>query len=289
LERILMRRTVAAPLLSAASVLLVLAGSGCQPTADTVRAKATATAATPLVAAPLAGAPQQPQRHVAPVAKHARVPRRSAPPGDIGVNGGRVILPSGRHTPGAVSAAVTPQTVRSTICRTGYTKTVRPSSSYTTALKVQQLRSGYAFRGDLSTRDYEEDHLIALELGGSPSSPRNLWPEPYATAAGAGTKDLVENQLHDLVCSGRLSLRTAQRAIATNWWQAYRAYGGRAVPVVFNGPYRAAPSTIPGGAMVPATGATARCVDGTLSYSQHRSGTCSHHGGVAQWINQPAS
>lgn len=30
-------------------------------------------------------------------------------------------------------------------------------------------------------------------------------------------------------------------------------------------------------------GATALCADGTYSYSQHRSGTCSHHGGVAQW------
>lgn len=31
-------------------------------------------------------------------------------------------------------------------------------------------------------------------------------------------------------------------------------------------------------------GATAQCNDGTYSYSQHRSGTCSHHGGVAQWL-----
>jgi hypothetical protein len=32
-------------------------------------------------------------------------------------------------------------------------------------------------------------------------------------------------------------------------------------------------------------GATARCNDGTYSYSQHRQGTCSHHGGVAVWLN----
>jgi hypothetical protein len=31
-------------------------------------------------------------------------------------------------------------------------------------------------------------------------------------------------------------------------------------------------------------GATARCNDGTYSFSQHRSGTCSHHGGVASWL-----
>jgi hypothetical protein len=31
-------------------------------------------------------------------------------------------------------------------------------------------------------------------------------------------------------------------------------------------------------------GATAECRDGTYSFSQHRSGTCSHHGGVARWL-----
>jgi hypothetical protein len=34
-------------------------------------------------------------------------------------------------------------------------------------------------------------------------------------------------------------------------------------------------------------GAPARCADGTYSYSQHASGTCSHHGGVARWIRHP--
>jgi Protein of unknown function (DUF3761) len=34
-------------------------------------------------------------------------------------------------------------------------------------------------------------------------------------------------------------------------------------------------------------GATAQCRDGTYSYSQHASGTCSHHGGVRRWIHHP--
>jgi hypothetical protein len=34
-------------------------------------------------------------------------------------------------------------------------------------------------------------------------------------------------------------------------------------------------------------GATARCRDGTYSYSRHASGTCSHHGGVSRWIHHP--
>ena len=32
------------------------------------------------------------------------------------------------------------------------------------------------------------------------------------------------------------------------------------------------------------SGATAVCRDGTLSYSAHRQGTCSHHGGVGRWL-----
>jgi Protein of unknown function (DUF3761) len=34
----------------------------------------------------------------------------------------------------------------------------------------------------------------------------------------------------------------------------------------------------------PPAGATAQCRDGTYSFSQHHSGTCSHHGGVARWL-----
>ena len=32
------------------------------------------------------------------------------------------------------------------------------------------------------------------------------------------------------------------------------------------------------------SGASAQCRDGTYSFSQSRSGTCSHHGGVARWL-----
>ncbi len=31
-------------------------------------------------------------------------------------------------------------------------------------------------------------------------------------------------------------------------------------------------------------GASAQCKDGTYSFSQSRRGTCSHHGGVAEWL-----
>ena len=45
--------------------------------------------------------------------------------------------------------------------------------------------------------------------------------------------------------------------------------------------------TLPGTAAHDAAppGATAQCRDGTYSFSQHHSGTCSHHGGVARWLD----
>ncbi|MBM7123939.1 DUF3761 domain-containing protein [Dyella flava] len=32
------------------------------------------------------------------------------------------------------------------------------------------------------------------------------------------------------------------------------------------------------------SGASARCRDGSYSFSLHHSGTCSHHGGVSEWL-----
>ena len=69
--------------------------------------------------------------------------------------------------------------------------------------------------------DYEEDHFISLELGGSPTDPRNLWPEPYLPKPGAKEKDIVENYLHRQVCSGTMTLEDAQKAIVADWYRVY--------------------------------------------------------------------
>jgi hypothetical protein len=94
-------------------------------------------------------------------------------------------LPDAGLTPGATNPAVTPSTLKQTICKSGWTATIRPSSSYTTGLKRKQIAQ-YGF-ADTSLSDYEEDHLISLELGGSPTSPANLWPEPHHIRLADGT------------------------------------------------------------------------------------------------------
>ncbi len=72
---------------------------------------------------------------------------------------------------------------------------------------------------------HELEHLIPLELGGS-NDRRNLWPEPYHITWNAHVKDVLERKLHTRVCARKLSLREAQRAIATDWIAAYRHFVG---------------------------------------------------------------
>jgi hypothetical protein len=108
------------------------------------------------------------------------------------------------RTPGVLNPAVTEATIRATICVRGWTRTVRPPTSYTNDLKRRQMRE-YAAPG--TPHDYQEDHLISLELGGDPVDPRNLWPQPRPWAERV---DRTENELNEAVCSGRLTLAEAQ-------------------------------------------------------------------------------
>jgi hypothetical protein len=116
-------------------------------------------------------------------------------------------LPDPRLTPGAVLT-----TDLATVCIPGYAASVR----YVTP---ETKRFVYAEYGIASHQpgEYEVDHLISLELGGS-NDIANLWPESHWTEPwNAHVKDRLENRLHELVCEGRLSLSEAQRAIAIDW------------------------------------------------------------------------
>jgi hypothetical protein len=109
------------------------------------------------------------------------------------------------RTPGVLNPDVTQANIHSTICRHGWTSTIRPPSSYTDELKRKQMRQ-YRETGSMS--GFQEDHLISLELGGNPTDPRNLWPEPYPRASEV---DSIENELNSEVCSGQLTLAQAQQ------------------------------------------------------------------------------
>lgn len=116
-------------------------------------------------------------------------------------------LPDPACTPGGIDPAVNQSNIKTTICRPGYTATVRPAASDTDAWK----RASQADYGVGSGGEY--DHLVSLELGGT-NATSNLWPEPGTIP---NPKDAVENRLHKEVCDGQITLAAAQQAIATNW------------------------------------------------------------------------
>lgn len=135
-------------------------------------------------------------------------------------------VPNARMTPGALNPDVTQANIHETICVKGYTRTIRPDQAYTSRLKREQIAAyGYS---DRRLRDYEEDHLVSLELGGSATDPRNLWPEPHHVVGGWGSyaKDRLENTLNRMVCRGELPLVDAQVWIARDWIGAYKRFIG---------------------------------------------------------------
>ncbi len=206
------------------------------PTSPAPVSSVPATAATAAPVTPSAPTVSPP----APTAARTPPPTVTSSPSGPGTAAGGTTAalpgePDPALTPGATNPAVTQATIGRTICVSGWTATVRPPSSYTTGLKRTQIVDyGYA---DTSLADYEEDHLIPLEIGGAPSAAANLWPEPYTvslpdgTAVGARVKDRLENALHALVCKGSMSLVRAQQLIRVHWIAAWRTYvvGGAAV------------------------------------------------------------
>ncbi|MEO6890838.1 MAG: HNH endonuclease signature motif containing protein [Ktedonobacteraceae bacterium] len=114
-------------------------------------------------------------------------------------------------TPGAIF----PQATKDAICQSGYSRSVRnvPTS------EKDQVYAEYGIYSH-AAGEYEVDHLVSLELGGS-NDISNLWPELASPQPGFHQKDQVENYLHAQVCSGAIPLKEAQIEIATNWLAVY--------------------------------------------------------------------
>lgn len=131
-------------------------------------------------------------------------------------------LPNPRMTPGAVNPDITQANIHQTVCVKGFTKTIRPPAYYTNRLKKEQI-SAYGYL-DTDPKHYEEDHLIALSIGGNPTDARNLWPQPRDSQWGAAKKDQLEFVMYKMLCTGEISLAQAQHDMATNWIDAYKRY-----------------------------------------------------------------
>jgi hypothetical protein len=142
-----------------------------------------------------------------PTGKPQNIGQRTKTSGCVSHNA----LPDSACSPGAIFADATTDQ----ICQPGYSKGVRnvPES------EKNQVYAEYGIESH-TTGEYEVDHLISLELGGS-NDIANLWPEPAEPRPGFHEKDKVENYMHDQVCSGAMSLHDAQVQIATDWLAVY--------------------------------------------------------------------
>jgi hypothetical protein len=119
----------------------------------------------------------------------------------------------------ALNPDVNQETVPGTICISGYTKTIRPPTSYTNRIKYRMMREAGIPQSQSS--DYALDHVIPLVLGGSPTDEDNL---RFLTRKDNSRKSRIEVKLRRLVCSGQMTLADAQRAIYDDWEDAYRRY-----------------------------------------------------------------
>jgi len=121
-------------------------------------------------------------------------------------------MPDHPCTPGAIFTTVT----KAQVCTSGYSSTVRNVST----TEKNQVYAEYGVTTHTSGQ-YEVDHFISLELGGS-NDIANLWPEAASPTPGFHQKDEVENYLHQQLCSGQISLTEAQELISVHWLDAYK-------------------------------------------------------------------
>jgi len=127
-------------------------------------------------------------------------------------------VPNPALTPGVVDPAKT----LDVICVPGYTS--QPGVRNVTQATKNAVFKEYNV--DSKADQFEIDHLISLELGGS-NDIHNLWPEAYNTKPlNAHVKDVLENKLHALVCSHKADLAAVQHDIALDWRAAYVKYVG---------------------------------------------------------------
>jgi len=138
------------------------------------------------------------------------------------------IRPDPKLTPGAIMPGVTVEQ----LCTRGYANVIdggarNVPASLKRAVFVEYLGAVPAHPGD-----YEVDHLISLELGGS-NDIKNLWPESYQGKWNARVKDKVEDRMAALVRqelqahghdAAAALLARFQREIASDWIAAYRKY-----------------------------------------------------------------
>ncbi len=156
------------------------------------------------------GQPRLDRGQPSPIAETNRILGTQTKTSDCVVNGS---LQDKACTPGSIF----PNATKEQVCTPGYSKSVRnvPADLKKRVYKEYGITTH-------QPGEYEVDHLISLEIGGS-NDLANLWPEAGESRPGFHEKDQVENYLHTQVCKGNMTLQQAQEAIANNWLDVYNS------------------------------------------------------------------
>jgi len=103
----------------------------------------------------------------------------------------------------SVNPDVSQANIQNTVCSSGWTKTIRPTVSYTNKVKKQKC-----VEQKRNCTGLILDHIIPLEVGGHPTDPHNL---KLQTSSESKAKDLLENKTKKEVCAGSLTLTEGQK------------------------------------------------------------------------------
>lgn len=122
----------------------------------------------------------------------------------------------------ALNPDVKQSTIDKTICVSGYTKTVRPSVTYTNGVKRKLMKAQGIPPSDAGL--WELDHLVALGSGGHPRSLNNLVLQKFAGPDGALVKDKFELRMQKKICARKIPLAVVQSCMYNDWQACNRKY-----------------------------------------------------------------
>jgi poly(3-hydroxybutyrate) depolymerase len=137
-------------------------------------------------------------------------------------------LPDRRCSPGAYYSGLT----KAVICSSGFSTSSIGDVPDSEKFRVERE---YGMAARHYGHSIEIDHIVSLELGGS-NGIANLFPEPGSGRASYHMKDRLENRLHDMLCAGKIGLRSIQRQISSNWEKLYRKVFGVKPPTTTTPP-----------------------------------------------------